>query len=197
MIPIYLNLLSDFKKTKLEQMVKFLFIKNLLEITLVTFSVLAIILLWSWMALTQQFNELLSSALSVNQERFYYNHDIKQINILSKGLLDASAGYLNTSPYLIELINYVPANIKINSIVIDRASNSFVISGTAADRQALLDYQNILNGLSFIQDCQIPFSQLLQKTNINFELRAQLKNWPALRKTSTPPKVKTIKTSDE
>ena len=70
----------------------------------------------------------------------------------------------------------------------DRRTQTLVLSGTALTRSALLHYQDVLNGISWITQVETPASQLFQKDNINFEFRAKLKDLSLKGQEKTPGK---------
>ena len=82
----------------------------------------------------------------------------------------------------------LPNDIKINSLKIDRPAQTLTIAGTALTRSALLNYQEKLNGASWITQVETPASQLFQKDNINFEFRAKLKSVSLKGQEKTPNK---------
>lgn len=177
---LHLNLLAVEKKSKLEQLIKFLFTKNILEIILLFFALLAIVHVWAWVLVIDQFGSLSESANSVNQDRFTYNPTIKEINSRIKDIAMASRGYIKLSPKLVELADLVPGTIKIAAISIDRRQNTFIISGTAKHREALLEFQNTLQNIPWLEKGTAPLSQFFTPTEISFEIKTKLKNFPTL-----------------
>ncbi len=176
MMNINLNLLPVAKKNRLEYIINFLLTKDILEMVILIGSVLAVVLLWSWIFLENDFAVLAETATAVNREYYTYNQNVKNINNLVRDINLANQNFIPTAPKLKELINSLPNDIKINSLQLDRHAQTLVITGTALTRSALLQYQDILNGISWLTQVETPTSQLFQKDNINFEFRAKLKN---------------------
>ncbi len=176
MMNLNLNLLPVVKKNRLEYIVSFLLIKDILELIILISSVLAATLIWSWIFLENDFAVLAASAAAVNREYYTYNQDVKNINNLVRNVNLANQNFLPITPKLKELINSLPNDIKINSLQIDRQAQTLVITGTALTRSALLHYQDVLNRISWITQVETPASQLFQRDNINFEFKAKLKN---------------------
>ena len=98
MIIASLNLLSPSKKDRLEKLIKFIFIKNILETALIIFALLATALLWSWLLLVDRYDSLSQTSLLVNRTYSAYNQEIRQINRLIKDVNSASASYVTLSP---------------------------------------------------------------------------------------------------
>lgn len=176
MMNIHLNLLPVVKKNRLEYLINFLLTKDILELVIIIASVLAATLIWSWIFLENDFANLAASATAVNREYYTYNQDVKKINDLVRNINLANQNFIPITPRAKELINSLPNDIKINSIQVDRRAQTLIITGTALTRSALLHYQDVLNGISWITQVETPASQLFQKNNINFEFRAKLKN---------------------
>ena len=177
MMDINFNLLPVAKKNRLEYVVSFLLIKDILELVIIVGSVLAATLIWSWIFLENDFANLAESAASVNREYFTYNQGVKSINNTLRNVTLANQNFIPITPKLKELINLLPNDIKINSLQIDRGGQTLTINGTALTRNALLNYQEVLGKVSWITQIETPAAQLFQKDNVSFEFRAKLKNF--------------------
>lgn len=183
MFNVTLNLIPPDKKVHLKNLVRFIFIREILEIIIFISAILAIALLWSWMVLQDQFNNLANSAILVNRDYSKYNTEIRAINNAVKNINQSSRGYLSISPKIADIINTLPNDIKINSVEINRPQNKIAIVGTALTREAFLNYQTICQSIPWLEKVETPTSQLFQKENISFEIKANLKNFVALPKT--------------
>lgn len=175
-----LNLLPNEKKNSLERIVRFVFVRDILEIIILAYTLLAIVLVWSWIVLQEDFNSLSESAVSVNKAYSRQNQDIRIINTAVKSVNNASIGYLPLSPKIDEIMNKLPNNIKLSAINIDRKTNSFTLSGTALTRADLIIYQQNLRQIPWLEKTDTPTSQLFQKENINFEVKGKLKSLTTL-----------------
>lgn len=176
MMNINFNLLPMAKKNRLEYIINFLLLKDILEVVIIICSVLASTLIWSWIFLQNDFSNLAESAAAINREYYTYNQDVKNINTAVKNINLANQNFLPVTPKMKELINSLPNDIKINSLQLDRRAQILTISGTALTRAALLRYQDVLNSMSWISKVETPASQLFQKDNVNFEFKATLKS---------------------
>ena len=176
MLPSKINLLPPDKKELIKKLVKFIFFKEMLEITLLVTSFLSIVLLWSWFFIQNQYNDLTQSALLINNKYSNYNQEIKKINTAIKQFDSANKNFSPLTPKILELVEKLPSDIKINSLSIDRQKNTLSISGVAKTREALLSYQTLLKNYYWLESIQTPTSQLFQKENVNFEIKATTKN---------------------
>ncbi|HLC70245.1 MAG TPA: PilN domain-containing protein [Patescibacteria group bacterium] len=174
------NLLPPPKKSKLENLVRFIFVKNMLEIVLITAAVLAISLIWSWLTLQEDFNSLSESAIVVSQEFTTQNQEVRDANRRLENFNNAGQGFKRMLPELLTVADNLPKDITLNSLNINRADSSLSISGSALTRQALLDYQEKLKEITWLENVSSPISRLLQKENIPFEFKIKIKGWPSL-----------------
>src|SRR3989344_374061 len=174
------NLLPPPKKSKLENLVRFIFVKNMLEIVLITAAVLAISLIWSWLTLQEDFNSLSESAIVVSQEFTTQNQEVRDANRRLENFNNAGQGFKRMLPELLTVADNLPKDITLNSLNINRADSSLSISGSALTRQALLDYQEKLKEITWLENVSSQISRLLQKENIPFEFKIKIKGWPSL-----------------
>jgi hypothetical protein len=174
------NLLPPPKKSKLENLVRFIFVKNMLEIVLITAAVLAISLTWSWLTLQEDFNSLSESAIVVSQEFTAQNQEVREANRRLENFNNAGRGFKRILPELLTVADNLPKDITLKSLNINRADSSLSISGTALTRQALLEYQEKLKEITWLENVSSPISRLLQKEDVPFEFKIKIKGWPSL-----------------
>lgn len=184
-----INLLPDHKKNKLEKLINYIFIKELLELILLICVFLAILFLLSTIAVQDQFNNLTQSALLINKDFSSQNQEIKNTNIAIKKLNLASANFNTIGDKLVNFIQTVPNDIIISSLEIDRQNGTFIISGVAKTRDTLLTYQDNLKKIEWLKNVVAPTSQLFEKENISFEIHADLNNLPLIEPIATTQRV--------
>lgn len=180
MLPIRLNLLPPPKRERLARVVRFLFLRELLEYLVFTSAVVGMVQLVGWLILTSVMQDLIQSSLLINRDSPKANQEIRQTNLLLKELAAAGAAYAPLTPRLTELAESLPPDIKLTALKLNRVDGSLLLAGTALSRAALLNYQQELRRYSWISQISVPTSQLFQKENIPFELRATLKGLPPL-----------------
>jgi len=171
---IKINLLPPDKQKRLENLMKFIFSKHILEIVIFFVALIGIMMVWSWMILQDGFAKLAISSISVNKEYVTYNKDIRDINFKIKSLQKSSQNYDPLTPYLQDIINNLPANIKLTSFYIDKTGKEISLQGIAKTRQDLLDYQAKLKEINWLGDLNTPVSKLFQKENISFEFKTKI-----------------------
>lgn len=69
------------------------------------------------------------------------------------------------------LLSSIPANVALDSIDIDYATNEMYISGTAQDRQAFIQFQQNVEESAEIEIVEVPLDLLAKTTDITFRLR--------------------------
>jgi len=182
-----LNLLPPNKKTRLDHLVKFIFARNILEIILFIYTLLAIVLVWSWLVLQENFNSIAESATTVSRENTTYNREVRSLNTMLRQVVESGKQFTPVSPKINELIGVVPDNIKLGTIELDRATGKFSISGTAVTRADLLSFKSSLESVPWLKEITSPTAELFQKDNVSFQIFAKLQGFAAL---PTPPKAK-------
>ncbi len=175
MMILNLNLLSPVKKTRNEHVIRFLFIKNMLEVSLFVAAIVATALLLSWLVLQDDFNNLSGSSILINQGFSGYNQEIRKINQTNRNIVLAGQDFQPITAKLLELTNTMPVGIKLSSLNLERTELKLVLSGAAKTRDNLLDYQEKIKKISWVEKIDTQASQLFQKENINFEFTITIK----------------------
>lgn len=173
---LFLNLLSPEKKKRINELVNFIMIKNLLEITVFIVATAGIFILGGWLVVVSGYNELTKSAISISKEYVIQNQETRDINRTLHNINNSAENYSPIMEKLAELTNATPDGIKLNLINFNKSNRSITISGNATDRAVLLNYQTTLENIAWLDQINAPSSQLFQKENIYFELTAKLSN---------------------
>ncbi len=174
---INLNLLPPSKKQKTEILIKFIFSKRLLELVIFISAITATILIWSWFVLLEGFIDIASNTTTLNAQYLNYNQEIKQINKNIKDITDASSNHMVMGPKLSEIFSNLPADIKLTELHINRVNKTIILNGMAKTRDDLLNYQEELTKISWIDKPETPISKLFQKENITFEFSTKIKGF--------------------
>src|SRR3990167_306681 len=111
---LHLSLISPDKKDRLKKLIRYIFIKQLLEFVLLTAALLAIIHLLGFWVVSQTLNDLAVSSLLVNREQTAANRDVRRINILTRNITASGEEYTELTPKLVELIGVIPPSITIH-----------------------------------------------------------------------------------
>ena len=97
---INLNLLPVIKKNRLDYIINFLLIRDILELIIIVGSILATTLIWSWFFMEKDFANLVANATAVNHEYYAYNQDVKNVNNMIRDINLANQNFLPLPPKL-------------------------------------------------------------------------------------------------
>jgi len=173
---VEINLLSKAKKDSIRKMSNFIYVKNILTLSILLISIISILLVWSWLTLVNEFENLSKSALLIQKDYSGYNKETKEINSLISELKKISGNYQTISPIILNFSDITPINIKINALNINIKNKSIYFSGVAKTRNDLLDYEKIINKTDWLEKVSIPTDQLFKRENINFKFETKIKS---------------------
>ena len=171
---LHLNLLSPDKRRKFLNLVRFIFVKELLEITILVFSFITVVHLLGLLVISQTLADLSTSTLLINREQTAVDQEVRRINSLTKSVTLSGADFVIISARLEELFTVIPPTITLQLLDIDRKNNTILITGSAESRPALLDFQQTLTTIPWIKSVSTPKSQLFQKENVGFEIKGSI-----------------------
>ncbi|MDO8626091.1 MAG: PilN domain-containing protein [Candidatus Magasanikbacteria bacterium] len=196
MTDFHLNLLSPAKKIRLKSLIRDIFIVEILEMITFTVALLGISQILGWLILTGFTTDLAISTTAINSDYTRNNQAITRVNAMIKSLKNASDDFVPLTPYVLELAENLPTGVYLNGVSINRYDRTVRISGIAKTREKLLSYQNVLEKISWVKNLSIPPSQLLQKDNVGFEIKGQLRDIPNLKKVAAETKGRRPNTGD-
>ncbi len=174
MLPTRLNLLLPTKKKYLRRMIYVQFIKSVLETLLITVCISSMVILGGRWILQEHFNSLIENITSISNQHTGTNKIIIDINNVLKQTEEIQEKYIIWTPIIAEFMNSIPENITLSSINMNKEKKVYTISGIAENREALLNFQQTLEGLPSIIDAPVPISQLTTKESISFSINANL-----------------------
>lgn len=168
MYPTRLNLLSPDKRKFLQRMIYVQFIKNTFTSIVFVFCVSGITLLGGQWVLQEYFNDVSSNLVITTGKQAEKNNRIKEVNTLINQTDIVQQVYTPWSDIVTEIANAIPPGIVMSNISLNSSNKNFVFSGSADTRDALLEMQKKIKQLNFIEDVNIPVSQLTEKKNFTF-----------------------------
>lgn len=166
--------MPQIKKRELLLLTRINLIKNFFMHTLSLLLVFLSFLVIFYYNLTQQLENLNQSRFLVNSSFVEYNQEIRKLNKNINNLNAAGLHYHELTPKFLHLVETVPENIKLSSLSLNLDKKAIFIPGTAKNRDALLNYGEILSKIPWIKHVDIPKTQLLQKENINFNIGVEM-----------------------
>ena len=156
-------------------MVRFQFIKNILEVILIVTCIIGIAMLGGEWVLGSYFNEL-NTAISSLQNRYAEtNQTVKILNGKLKRIEFIQNLYHPITPLLPDIASAVPDGANLTALNIDLKNKIISLTGFAANRDDLLNLQSRLEQILWVEKTDIPVDQLTKKDNINFSFSAAIK----------------------
>ena len=179
MIVHNLNLLPEKQRQYLRLFLWLTWLKNILAYAFLVLLVLVAFLALVYKVLLEESHNLSERTAAVNKNYNTYNQEIVEVNRKIQSLILSGEKYRLLSPRLFEIFNNTPDDIKLQSIELDFNGRTMVVPGTAKTRTALLNYEQALKNISWVEKADLPKAQILQKENINFQITLTIKS-PAL-----------------
>lgn len=125
--------------------------------------------------LAEQLKTLETSSSLVNKGYENYNFEVAEINKKIANITAAGQQYRVLSPRMMEIMENLPVNIKINSLHLDIFSQNITLPGVARTREDLLKFEESLKNIEWIASVDLPKSQLFQKNDIPFAIKITTK----------------------
>lgn len=162
------------KRKHIDRMLYFQFAKGALETLLVVLCMIAIVLMGGLWVLQSHFNDLVAQLTIVTNQQTTKNTKMKEINTVLRRVEQIQAEHMSWVPRMADLAQMTPAGIVINNAQLDRNNNTYTLSGSALTRDTLLHFEQQLESLPYVEEVQVPLSQLIEKEDIRFTITAQL-----------------------
>ncbi|MBI4427369.1 MAG: PilN domain-containing protein [Candidatus Magasanikbacteria bacterium] len=156
-------------------MVRFQFIKNILEIILIVTCVIGIAMLGGEWVLGGYFNDLNVTISSLQNRYAETNKTVKTLNEKLKRIDFIQNLYQPVSPLLPDIATAMPDDANLTALNLNLKNKNLSLTGFAANRDDLLILQSRLEKIAWIQTVDIPVDQLTKKDNINFSFSAAIK----------------------
>lgn len=156
-------------------MIRFQFIKNILEVILIVVCIIGIAMLGGQWVLANYFKSLNATISSLNNKYAKTNQTVKSINQKLAQLEFIQNAYSPAAPLLPEIIQAIPNGVSLTALNLNPKSKQLNMAGFAATRDDFLDMQTRIAKIPWIQEWDVPVDQLTKKDNINFSFSATIK----------------------
>ncbi len=150
------------------------FFKSCLELLLITVCVMSIALLGGLSVLQKHFADMSGTIVVAGSPYIQKNREIKTINADLRLIDEIQKEYILWTPLLTEFVEHIPNGIQLTSFDIDMGGKTLKITGIASRRDDLIALPEALESLSWIDDADIPLSQLLDPEPISFSLQTPI-----------------------
>ena len=165
MVPIRLNLMPYEKRKRIDNLMRYLFLKHLLQILILVLCLSGMALLTGRYILEQNFINLAMNIISVSKETGQINREIKNAN---EKIILVSAAQINFVPWskvIIDTASATPPGIVWSSWNFDKKTGvdgASSIVGVAQNREDLLKLAENLKGVPWITTVDLPLDALVK-----------------------------------
>ncbi len=176
MMMLNLNFLPENFRKGLKLTAWIAWFKNIMRSALIVLLAFNVFLLLIYVVLSEQASLLVKRSEELSQSYSFYNQEVEGINEKINTVNQAGSNFGLLTPRFWTIISTVPGNIQLKNLGLSlEQSNRLTLSGVAESREALLEYEQTLKKINWVEDTLLPTSQLLQKENINFSIELKTK----------------------
>lgn len=175
MMSLNLNLLPVTKKKELRLIMRLNILKTIFIYGAMVLVLLLLFLPLINLLLTEQLNNLTGNSSLIGSGHGNYNRRVLDINTKIKNLNLAGDKFSLLTPRLLEIIKTTPPDIQLKHIGLNLNGQELTLPGTALTREALLNYEQVLKKITWVENTDLPKSQLLQKQNVSFQIKLKIK----------------------
>jgi len=171
---LHLNLISEELREDIKLRHIYKMLKRVIFFLMVITIFVAIIFLISKIILQNSFNKIVEQTTLITKSSQGRNTKIREINAKIDYINEMQGNYIEWS-YLIEyLARNINNDITFNSIKINKEEGKIDLKGVARSRDNLLLLKKELDNSDMFANIDFPLSNILEKNDINFEIKADL-----------------------
>ena len=174
---IHLNIVPSNIKKEIKLSNIHIFLKNIYSVIIILVSCYAIILLAVNLILTTHFIKTINETTQVTKNTENYTNDVRDINNLINFMDEIQNDSTKWSYFLEYLNSNISTDIALNRISINKVNNELILSGHANTRDSLILLKGTLENSKYIKNVNFPIKNLLEKNDINFEIKTEFKNY--------------------
>ena len=171
---LVLNLVSDELKKEIKFRHLYQLIKKINFIFIILTIIIAIILLVARIILQNNFNKVVEQTTLVTRSNQSYNNKIREINSKLNFTENIQKDFISWSSLIEDLAKITPADVTFYFVKINYSDQTLKLKGRAAQRDSLLTLKNEMENSNLYQDLQFPLKNILEKTNVEFEIEVKL-----------------------
>lgn len=171
---ITLNLISESLKKEIKFKHLFSFFKKIDYIILIVAILISIMLLTTKFLLSNRFSTVVEETTLINKNSYSYNSKVKEINDKIKISGQIQDGFIFWSAFISDLSLNIKEDISLSYLKIDQTTQTLTLRGHAKNRDSLLALKNYIETSNTFRDLNFPVSNLLDKTDISFEITAKI-----------------------
>lgn len=161
MFVLRLNLLPTRKKDRINDLVKFLFLKHLAEIVLFFLCLAGSTFLLGLYILEDNFNNLASNLVAVNQENLQATREATKINERISQIHSAQEEFVPWSQIFKDVTETTNKRVRWERWQFNQKEGTAALTGIGQDRDAVLILEEDLKKLSWVAKVSIPLADLV------------------------------------
>jgi len=174
---IHLNIAPNNLKKEIKLSSINIQLKNVYGILIISSSLCAIILLIMYLALNVHFIQTVNETTQLIKSSKNNANDVREINNLINYMDNIQENSVEWSDLLKFLKASSPPDINYSKISINRNENTMSLLGRSETRDSLLSLKTSMEKTDYFNKIDFPIKNLLEKSNINFEIKAVFKNY--------------------
>ncbi len=191
---VTLNFLSPEKKALLKTGFVFAFAQSMLFVVFLTIVFSSGMFLALRMMLDGISESITQQAAGGDRDSKVVNEEIKKVNDYLARQDAYRKGYFDWAGMMTGLTSMIPSGVEIKAVHVD-PDGKVTFSGTARNRQDVLDLQAKLKEVQTFKNVVAPLSNILQQHDVDFQFTMDLTDPPVLPKYEDPSKSKRSKKS--
>lgn len=175
---VTLNLLPPTKKQEIHLAALYLMIKNFIISILLLVIFIAISLLFTKLALQNQFSQIVDQTTLTTKTGQLFNQDIKNFNRVLSQVESIQSDYTSWADFMATLSDLAPLGINFTNIYLTHTAGEtkMVLTGFAQNRDQLLAFKESLEKSDLFTAVTLPLESLLKKENFPFDIKADVNN---------------------
>lgn len=172
---IKLNLLPPHQRDYLKYERTYLYLRTVVFMILTFTIITSTFVLGAKLILQDNFSELLASSTRLNDKNQTVDRQVAQLNHTLQGAERIQADFIKWSNVIIGLTAAIPGNVQLSYLNVDRSTKVLTLSGLAQRREDYLELEANLKMLPYLELPETPLANILQRTDVKFDIRATLK----------------------
>ena len=171
---LLLNLIPQQLKREIKFRQFLALFKKINYIIIIFTIIIAIIILTAKIILRNNFNKVVAQTTLITKNSQSYNIKVNDINSKLDSISQVQNNFIAWSNLIENLADITPSGINFISTKINKEKQIINIAGIAKTRNDLLEFKQNMENLPNVYDVKFPLKNILQKTNISFEISAKL-----------------------